>query len=461
MNGWRGWLIWCVVVFGILNAGSTHEEQREVSQALSRGEFRLTPASAVLALRAYLNNEGDVRRYFAYGSAALGRPYSSYYVRTAAEWRRAFAALDNREPEEFATVTPTRPLVPYRDFLVEYPPGFFLVCLPLVAAADKFEHFQLLFATAMGLLLTLALLICRSMARELGLRITGGQLAAWGGVCALLLGVMVTHRYDAAIAALLAGSCWAALRRRPALFGLLLGLAVATKLTPLLCAPPWALAWLHRRRLRELAVATATGTATLVAAALPTLFGGGAGQAMLEMLRYHRDRPLQSESTAGALFALLGGPEVRSVFTFGSFNLVGPHLQAALTATTLATALGLALIFGLTLWLLGRRAKPEREREGRLLVSATVAALVVFMLAGKVLSPQYLVWLLPLGMVLSVGDRAALALFVALSALTQLIYPICYGALIDLRPFALALVVARNALLAAWTLRVYSSSSRP
>lgn len=457
MSGRRGWLIFGLIVFGLLSAGSPHEQQQEVARAIRSGEFRLTPQSAVQALRAYLNNEGDLQRYYAYCSAALGRSYSTYYVRTTAEWQSSFAALDRREADVFPVVQPERPLVPYRDFLVEYPPGLFLVAMPLTLLSADFERFQLLFVTSMGLLLAASLLACRALARELfGIQGVGGWLAGWGGICALLLGTIVTHRYDPVVAALLTGACWAGVRRRPAVFGLLLGLAVATKLTPLLCAPPWVLFWLRRRRLGELAIAAATGAATAAAAILPAIFA--AGPALFETLRYHRDRPLQSESTAGALFALLGGRSVTAVFTFGSFNFVGPHLQAVLTATTVAMVGGLALVCALT-W---RRLAPEPAdpgADGRLLLRATMATLVVFMVAGKVFSPQYLIWLLPLGLLLSVRDRLALGLFAALSLATQLIYPVFLYDLIDMKPFALVLVLVRNALLAAWAVRIFPGPS--
>ena len=72
---------------------------------------------------------------------------------------------------------------------------------------------------------------------------------------------------------------------------------------------------------------------------------------------------------------------------------------------------------------------------------------------GKVCSPQYLVWILPLGLGLSLEHRrrAPLVLLLALFAVTQLVYPILYGRLEALRPGVCALVLARNALLLAWS----------
>ena len=77
-----------------------------------------------------------------------------------------------------------------------------------------------------------------------------------------------------------------------------------------------------------------------------------------------------------------------------------------------------------------------------------VAVLVAFMGLGKVFSPQYLVWLLPLGLVAALfrSRRAAFALL-ALFALTQILYPYSYGALRRLETWAYLLLLGRNALL--------------
>src|SRR3954468_16763453 len=66
----------------------------------------------------YLTRSYDLTRYHAYANAALGRPYLSYYVRTEAAWRKAFLAGEHVEDDASPTVTPERPLKPYRDYLV-------------------------------------------------------------------------------------------------------------------------------------------------------------------------------------------------------------------------------------------------------------------------------------------------------------------------------------------------------
>jgi hypothetical protein len=87
-------------------------------------------------------------------------------------------------------------------------------------------------------------------------------------------------------------------------------------------------------------------------------------------------------------------------------------------------------------------------------VLASLAATIAFALLGKVLSPQFVIWALPLGALALAWRRHALAAAVALSAvLTQVEFPAHYFDVVAREPLALALVVVRNgALLAALVL---------
>ncbi|MBW3592562.1 MAG: hypothetical protein KY396_02615, partial [Actinobacteria bacterium] len=83
------------------------------------------------------------------------------------------------------------------------------------------------------------------------------------------------------------------------------------------------------------------------------------------------------------------------------------------------------------------------------LVAASAAAVVAFVAWGKVLSPQFLVWLVPL--VPLVGGGAGLtagALLAAALVVTQLWFPFRYWDVVALEPAAW-LVLGRNALLVA------------
>src|SRR2546427_639615 len=119
-NTRRAWVAFVVIVFGLLNAGISHDAERELSR---RSSF--TVGDAIAGARLLYTDDADPRRYFAYANAVLGRPCSGYYVRTEAAWREEFDQGSERDPDLVPDVVPAGPLVPYRDFAVEYPPLFF------------------------------------------------------------------------------------------------------------------------------------------------------------------------------------------------------------------------------------------------------------------------------------------------------------------------------------------------
>jgi hypothetical protein len=447
-----GWLLWALIVFGLFDCGLAREPYRRVEAAFNAGRW----PGGLDAARGYLTNDGDVRRYFAYAQAALGRPYPSYFVRTAAVWRQAFAAAEPYHPDEWPTTTPAWPLVPYRDYLVEYPPGLFAVALPPVwLAHDDPDVYVRVFQALMAVLLSTALAVAIGSVRRGGVDVTAGPAYAWAAPATLLLGVVATHRYDAAVALAIAVALSSLGAGRSVAVGVAIGAGVALKGVPVLMVPIVVLYFVRERRLGALARALAGLGLALALVLLPALVFARAG--LLETLRYHAARPVQIESTWGAALGLVHAVAPGLVVvekTFGSTNVAGHLGPVANRISTLATLAGLAAVYFFT-W---RRlaAAPDGRPELRFLATleATAAAFAVFIALGKVSSPQYLVWLLPLGLVLSLreGRRARLLVLLAFLALTQLVYPILYSRLGALRPGVCALVLARNALLVAWAI---------
>jgi hypothetical protein len=90
----------------------------------------------------------------------------------------------------------------------------------------------------------------------------------------------------------------------------------------------------------------------------------------------------------------------------------------------------------------------------RALVLGALTAVLAFAALGKVLSPQYLLWLVPLAALAFAWRLHALAAALGAAAvLTQLEFPARYFDLVAREPVAVALVVLRNiALLTALAL---------
>jgi hypothetical protein len=134
--------------------------------------------------------------------------------------------------------------------------------------------------------------------------------------------------------------------------------------------------------------------------------------------------------------------------SYGSVNLAGRPVAAAGSLTSILMLLGILLSYALTWWRV-------RETEGLARRQAVMEGIVLtglsFMLLGKVFSPQYLTWILPLCVSAAIlrGGRKVQLLIVLLIA-TQVIYPITYSFVMQLQPWVMALVVARNLGLAVW-----------
>lgn len=452
-----GWLPWIAVAFFLFGMGLPREDYRRVERALDDGQW----PGVLNAVRAYLTNDGDVRRYHAYAEAAQGHSYASYYVRTEAAWRESFRAAESFRPDEWPTLAPERRLVPYRDYLVEYPPGFFLAALPPTWVASTPDGYVKLFEVFMALALTGALaLMTRSIRRLGGRQPSIGKVLAWASLCVLLLGTVATHRYDASVALAMTVALAALVADRPLLLGAALGAAIALKATPVLILPIVLLHGLAGRRYREILTILLAAIAVPVLLTVPTLLGGG--DPIGTFLQYHVDRPVQIESTWGGLAGLihsLGLADARVQWSFGSVNLVGKLPSVLARLASAATVVGLVLVY-LVAW---RRmsAATESDRK-RIALESSMAALAVFVACGKVASPQYLVWILPVGLLLSLTNprRLGLILFIACLALCQVIYPMFYGAISALKPFPFVFVLARNLTLLTWGVLLLRTPTR-
>lgn len=334
--------------------------------------------------------------------------------------------------------------VPYRDFDVEYPPlalpAFVLPAL-LTSTPDGyhavFVTLMVVFLAAVGGLAGLSLHLLRAPARR--------RRAALAALAAglLLLGPFTLTRFDLVPAALTSAALAALLAGRSRAGAALLGLAVAAKLYPAVLVPHLlARAWRRHGR-REALVQLGALSAALAAAYVPFLLVAPDG--VWRSTWRQLGRPLQIESLGASVLLALHQAVALPLgwaSSFGSQNLTGT--LAAATAT-LETGLGLAAL--LVVWALVARGPSGDEH----LVRLAAAAVVAFVAFGKVLSPQFLVWLVPL--VPLVGGRRGIAasiLVLAACGLTRLWFPDRYWQLVTtLGGWETWLVLARNLLLLA------------
>jgi hypothetical protein len=241
--------------------------------------------------------------------------------------------------------------------------------------------------------------------------------------------------------------------RRPGAAGVALGLGTMLKLYPLALLPvlgAYALARRDRAGFVRLLVGCASVVVLVTAAAWAL-----AGPASLRWLVYQQERGLQIESLgAGLLLGLhvLVGQPLDVAYAFGSVQVRAPGSDLLVAASPIA----LAALLGVVTAVAALRFRWDYARLGRVPSSsvhlASAAAIAVLLVGSKVLSVQYVIWLLPFAILL---PRRMGWLLLAVTALSTAIYTTDYTGLWRLETPVIAALLVRNVLLAviaAWLL---------
>lgn len=330
--------------------------------------------------------------------------------------------------------------LPYRDLFIEYPPGSLpTFVLPAVFSASRDDYVDA-FASEMAVLLGITLLLTALAAR--GLRGPHAWVlpSVTFAAAALLLYPVAVTRYDAVVALTLGLAALCATLGGSFLFlgYASLGFGAAAKVVPALATVPLALAR------RGAASGYAVFLAVLAVYFAPFVLLGGRG--LWEGFAYQAERGLQIESLAASVLIPLRSVE-SVVFEYGTFEVRGSGVGLATSLSPLL-ALVLMLITGLVMF-------REYRRFGRLGAATFprygAALILALMLGSKVLSPQYMIWLLPLVPLSAGGAAGAIvcAVFLVTCLLTTQVFPTHYDDLLAFRYPGPELLLVRNLLLAA------------
>jgi hypothetical protein len=339
--------------------------------------------------------------------------------------------------------------VPYRDFELEYPPGA-LPAFALPGLAEPGENqdvtpgFRRTFETLMWLCGAAAICAMAIVFRALRRRpATAWAALVFAAVAPLLLGTVILSRFDLWPAAIVAAALAALVSGRLRLAHGLFGLGITAKLYPAVFLP-LGVAYVWRRFGRREAfvcLGIAAGVVAVIFLPFFVLSPGGVWHSVSVQL----GRPLQVESLGSALLLAAHhafGLGVTGETSHGSQNLAGSGANAVGIGSTIVQA-------ALLVWIWVTFARGDTRRET--LIRACAAALCVFVAFGKVLSPQFLIWLIPV-VPLVRGRRGlwASGLLATALLLTQLWFPFRYFRLaLDFEPGLSWLLLARDLVLVA------------
>ncbi|MFD8393408.1 glycosyltransferase 87 family protein [Streptomyces sp. NPDC059680] len=319
---------------------------------------------------------------------------------------------------------------PLDDVTWQYPPAAALpvlapAALPFLSYAHAFFALAF-FADAV----VLALLLYPS--RRPGRSLRG----AWVWVAGVpLLGPTVYARYDVmvtavAVAALVAGA------RHPRVMGALTAFGALLKVWPALL-----LVGALRARAWWSAAVTAAGLSALFSVSMPGAFA---------FLTFQRERGTEVESLGALVFHVARhfGWQGQVLLNYGSIEFLGPHVGQVSAAALALTAAA----FG---WLLLWRLRAAR-RAAHTLAEAAFTAVLLFTVTSRVISPQYLVWLIGLAAV-CVSYRASqmgapALMVVAASFVTVLEFPLGFSHIVLSDRYGVLLLAVRNGLLVAASL---------
>lgn len=291
----------------------------------------------------------------------------------------------------------------------------------------------LTYATAFFVLACAVDLTVLALLRHAGRGAGRSPRGAWVWVVGVpLLGPTVYARYDVMVTAVAVAALLAA-GRHPRVAGALAALGALLKVWPALV-----LLGMRGRGPWVAAAVSGAGLAALFVVTMPGAFA---------FLTFQSERGTEVESLGALVFHVARhfGWRGEVLLNYGSVEFLGPYVGAVSTVALVLSALG----FG---WLLLWRLRAARFA-AHTAADAAFVAVLVFTVTSRVISPQYMVWLVGLAAVCrcyrATRMRVPAALVLAATPVTALEFPVLFADVVASTPVGIALLAVRNGLLVA------------
>ena len=274
------------------------------------------------------------------------------------------------------------------------------------------------------------------------------------GLGGIAFAYLIYDRLDLVVGALLLLSLFLILRGSWRTSFVFLALAIDFKAVPLVLAPLWIVGSLPStfwrsglplgwgRTARPILTRTIFLMGSIAIFFLP--FVAAVGSLAVNFIRFNAVRGVQLESIPSSILLVLHpiGVPIQVVDAFGAFDVESPAAPVIAALSPLLVAV--AVLAGTGVYALALRRSVSRlstaagsapadelaaASDPQRFVAATLLILLLTIVLSKVLSPQYLLWILPIAPLLAIGSergRRFALWFLAAAFLSVLIFPILY-----------------------------------
>jgi Glycosyltransferase family 87 len=330
--------------------------------------------------------------------------------------------------------------LPYRDFFFQYPPLALLFFIPpRLFASDLASYFRW-FNLELLLLACAGVVITAKIAVRIGQPV-GTTLLVYS-LALIAIGAIIPQRYDLApaILVLLAIAAW--LDEKDGLAFGFLAIGTLVKIYPALLVPLFLIAGWRGHAFRAALRGLLIYVGMILVIMLPFLLF--APRETVSAIAGQAGRGVGIASLYASLLLVgrpLGVPaEIVYQQGLNSWNVDLPGAEWVVSATTGLQLISVALVY--------LRAGRLPNLSGSTFVRFSAAVVGVALVASKVLSAQYILWLFPLGF-LGGEKRFAwdAAFFLTAATLTQLLFPFLWSDLKQGSNLALMVALARDACL--------------
>ncbi|MBQ7621527.1 MAG: DUF2029 domain-containing protein [Candidatus Methanomethylophilaceae archaeon] len=347
--------------------------------------------------------------------------------------------------------------------ITEYPPlSLIFFVIPRIFFSDPFGY-NIGYVIMIFVITIVGLHLMRRTAESFNMNPVWA-MTIYSVLIALLL-EYVADRYDIIPAVMTLASFYFFINKKmPAAF-IILALAMMTKLYPAILLPIYLIIYMVERDWKGFATGTVWFLIGAAVVALPCLLIEP--DLIMGFMGYHSVRPLEIDSFAATLiypFSLFGLTDVwiqasTDAGSYGSDNLRGPLCDAV---APWLTPIMMVLIVLFILWYGQVRYGLKRVDERAFVLSAAIfISLMIFILVGKVLSSQYIIWVIPflaLSLLLMKDHKLKWRIFwlsVATVVLTQINFAYTYlvtGGGESISSLSIIMILVRNLMLLAITL---------